>query len=71
MIFSRVRAAPPPLMSWRLRIGFIGAVDVGIDLADLVQVEHRDAGGLESLGGSVGARHRAGDARCVAPRAHR
>ena len=30
-------------------VGLIGAVDVGIDLADLVQVEHPDAGGLESL----------------------
>ena len=42
-------------------IGLVGAIDVGFDLADLVQVQHRDAGGLEPIGGSIGARHRAGD----------
>src|SRR6187397_1821579 len=41
-------------------VGFIGAIDIGIDGSDLVQIEHWNAGGLESRGGSTGTRHRSG-----------
>ena len=42
-----------------LVVGLVGSVDVGVDLADVVEVEHRDAGGLQAQGGAVGTRHRA------------
>ena len=39
----------PTLDQLALMVGFIGAVDIGLDLADLVQVQDRDAGGLQPL----------------------
>ena len=42
-IFSRVRAAPPPLISSQASVGFVGAIDIEPEVVDLVQIEQRHA----------------------------
>src|SRR6185436_6208276 len=55
----------PALDELPLVIGFIGAVDVGIDLTDVVEIEYPVSRGFESAGGCDRARHRTGEFHTV------
>jgi hypothetical protein len=57
-IFSRVSAPPPPLTRRSVCVGLVGAVDVHLERAGRIEIEHLDAGGRETFAGRVRRRHR-------------
>ena len=61
-IFSRVSAAPPPLIMQPARIDLVGAVDADRQRLDVAGVEHRDAVRDQPRRARRAARDRAGDA---------
>ncbi len=53
-IFSRVRAAPPPLDQITGPGGFIRAIDIHAQIIDVVQVQHRNSAVAQPLRRGVG-----------------
>ena len=50
-IFSRVSAAPPPLISMPLRRRLVGSVDIQVELAHRIQIEFARCRATRAVGG--------------------